>query len=66
MKRKTKNGFFEWPEIVKYTFHTLRETFTQTFFLKHFNPEIPIRLETDVSNYDLDGLLSQFHKNNGQ
>ena len=54
---KTKNDLFEWPDDAEYTFNTLRETFTQISFLNYFNPEFPIRLETDVSDYAFAGIL---------
>ena len=63
LKKKLKNGFFEGPENTEYTFNTLRDAFTQTPFLKYFNPNFPIRLETDVSDYALAGILTQFYKN---
>ena len=43
-------------------FNILRETFTQAFVLKHFKPKFPVRLETNVSDYALAGILTQFYK----
>ena len=60
--KNPKNCFFEWPENAKYTFNILRDAFTQTLFLKYFNPEFPIRLETIVSDYALADILTQFIK----
>ncbi|MBW0464456.1 hypothetical protein O181_004171 [Austropuccinia psidii MF-1] len=40
-------------------FHQLKEAFTTTPILSHFNPSLPTIVETDASNYALGALLSQ-------
>ncbi|MBW0526375.1 hypothetical protein O181_066090 [Austropuccinia psidii MF-1] len=41
-------------------FHQLKEAFTTSPVLSHFNPSLPTIVETDASNDALGGLLSQF------
>ena len=40
-------------------FNQLRQAFTKTPILQHFDPECHIRIETDASNYTIGGILSQ-------
>ena len=48
------------PEAKK-AFEELKMAFTTAPVLRHFNPELPIRIETDASGYAIGGILSQLH-----
>ena len=50
-------GFFI-PK-TRLAFTQLRQTFVEAPILHHFNPESIIQIETDVSGYAIDGILSQ-------
>ena len=52
-------GPFEWPEKAAHAFRMLRESFTRSTLLIHFNFDRKIRLETDASNFALAAILSQ-------
>ena len=54
-----KTGPFEFGADAKLAFERLKATFTQAPLLRHFNPEKPIRLETDASGFAIAGILSQ-------
>ena len=56
--RSPRNSNFLTPE-VQLAFSRLRRAFTKASMLHHFNPERYIQIETDVSNYTRDGILSQ-------
>ena len=40
-------------------FNQLRQAFTETPILRHFDPECHIRIETDTLRYAIRGVLSQ-------
>lgn len=40
-------------------FHTLIQSFQEAPLLRHFNPERPVRIETDASRFAMAGILSQ-------
>jgi len=46
-------------------FETLKTTFTQAPILAHFNPDNPIVVETDTSDYAITVIISQFSPDNG-
>ena len=48
------------PEAKK-AFEELKMAFTTAPVLRHFNPELSIRIETDASGYAIDDILSQLH-----
>jgi hypothetical protein len=53
-----KDTKFLWSEKTQSAFDTLKTAFTSAPILTHFNPERPIALETDASDYALAGILS--------
>ena len=62
---KSKNPAFLTAN-ARQTFTQLREAFTKTPILSHFDPERYIRVKTDVSGYAISGVLSQLTSNSGQ
>ena len=54
-----KKGNLEWGEKEAEAFRRLRVAFTEAPLLLHFDPELPIRVETDASAFALAGILSQ-------
>ena len=61
----TGNPIFLTSE-VKLTFLHLREAFTKALILHHFDPEYYIWMETNASDYAIDGILSQLTSDSGQ
>ena len=47
-------------------FELLKEAFTKAPVLAHFNPEIPIILECNASNWAIAGILSQLNPSTGE
>src|SRR6266481_2133001 len=47
------------------TFENLKLAFTQAPVLSHFNPDNPIVVETDASNYAIAAIISQISPNDG-
>lgn len=62
MKKGVKTGVFVWKSEQEAAFQQLRSTFGTTPFLRHFDPERRITVETDASGYALAGILSQLHE----
>ena len=62
MKSK-KTGLFKFPLTAKEVFNELQKTFYSAPVLKHFNPALPIWLETDASGFALVSILSQLFRN---
>jgi len=54
---------FKWTTKYKQAFNNLKYRFTTTLILAHFNPNLECIVETDSSNYVLEGVLSQYNKN---
>ena len=52
-------GPFEMNPEALDAFSRLKAAFTKAPLLQHFNPEAPLRLETDASKYAIAGILSQ-------
>lgn len=63
-----KSGDFskEWGSLQQQAFLTLLGTFQTAPLLRHYDPELPMRLETDASDAALGGILSQLQKDTGQ
>ena len=65
-----KAGKFKGPlvmtDMAKEAFYKLRAAFTTAPMLKHFNPELPIRIETDASGYAIAAILLQPSETPGQ
>ena len=59
MKNGRKSGKFEWPEQAARAFRELREVFTKGPLFRHFDPNQPIRVETDASGFAVAGILTQ-------
>lgn len=55
----TKPGGFKWTQECQEAFDNLKRTFTTAPILVHFDPEKPIRVETDASGFAIAGILSQ-------
>jgi transposase InsO family protein len=60
-KKGRKTGPFEWTDNAQHAFHCLRTAFTTAPILRHFEPELPIRVETDASKFAAAAILSQLH-----
>ncbi|MBW0514605.1 hypothetical protein O181_054320 [Austropuccinia psidii MF-1] len=54
-----KDSPFIFNEEALSQFQILKETFTTTPILSHFNPSLPSIVETDASDYDFGAILSQ-------
>ena len=61
IKTNDHKSFILTPEVEK-AFEELKIAFTTTPVLKHFNPELPTRIETDASGYAIGGILGQLHE----
>jgi len=60
-----KDTLFTWgPDHTK-VFETLKTAFTQAPILVHFNPDDPIVVETDASDYAIAVIISQISPNDG-
>jgi hypothetical protein len=60
--RKTGNFSKEWGKLQQQAFLELLGTFQKAPLLRHYDPELPIRLEADASDVALGGVLSQLQK----
>ena len=49
----------EWSEKAQNAFDQLRDAFSSAPFLRHFDPNRKLRMETDASNFALGAILSQ-------
>lgn len=49
---------FAWTSAEQYAFDTLKAAFTSADLLRHFDPDLPLVLETDASDYAVAGILS--------
>ena len=57
----TKNETeFRWTEKCQTAFEILKKAFTSDVILRHFDPDRPIVVETDASDYVSGGILSQY------
>ena len=54
-----KDKEFEWTTAAQGTFDQLKQAFTRAPILLTFDPEKPIVVETDASDYALGAVLSQ-------
>lgn len=59
MEGGRKTGPFEMTPQAIESFRTLQKAFTTTPVLSHFDPEKPIRVETDASTFAIAAVLSQ-------
>ena len=58
-----KDVKFLWTDKCQQAFDTMKRTFTSDVVLLHFDPDKPIIVETDASDYISAGILSQYDKN---
>jgi hypothetical protein len=56
-----KNQRFEWSSLAQEAFDELKRRFTTAPVLRHFDPDLSIRLHTDASSFAISGILSQLH-----
>jgi hypothetical protein len=54
---KRKIDSFEFKKIAKAAFKLLKASFTRAPILIHFNPSRPIRIEIDISEFAIIGIL---------
>jgi len=57
---------FELTEKAKQAFQELQRTFTSAPFLKHFDPKLPIRVETDASAFAIGAIILQLQPDDQQ
>jgi hypothetical protein len=60
-----KSGPYDMTPDSRKAFRDLKKAFSTAPFLQHFDPEKPIRLETDASGFAIAGILSQQSKTDG-
>ena len=58
LTRKTP-GKFTWTEKAGEAFRQLQQAFTSAPILRHFQPDLPITIETDASDFAIGCILSQ-------
>src|SRR5258706_12024432 len=58
-EKSTKNTLFVWSPDCENVFSQLKRAFTSAPILRHFNPDLEMILECDVSDYVVSGVLSQ-------
>ena len=56
-----KGQRFHWSSEAQSAFDELKRRFTSAPVLKHFDPDLPIRLHTDASGFAISGIVSQLH-----
>jgi hypothetical protein len=57
-----KDRPFTWIKNEQLVFEELKRRFLKTFILTVFNPELPIVLKTDVSDYAIEACIMQLKK----
>ena len=61
-----KSGPFKWPKAANQAFRWLTDAFNKAPLLKHFDPQLSIRIKIDASEYALASILSQLQEDNKQ
>jgi hypothetical protein len=56
-----KNTPWRWDTSLQSAFDATKEAFISADVCRHFNPDLPIILETDASDFAISGVLSQVH-----
>jgi hypothetical protein len=56
-----KDQRFDWSSDCQVAFDELKSLFTTAPILRHFDPDLPIRLHTDASGFAVSGILSKLH-----
>jgi hypothetical protein len=59
MERGRKTSPFQWIEVAQESFQLLKDAFTLTLVLVHFDPSKKVRVETDASKFAIAGTISQ-------
>jgi RNase H-like domain found in reverse transcriptase len=59
-----KHETFSWSNKAQHTFESIKSAFMLAPILHHFDPNLHIILETDVSDYAIAATLSQVDMNN--
>ena len=63
--KRSKKGkfsqFFRMTDEARQFFHDLKKMFTSESLLRHFNPELPIKIKSDVLGFAVSSILSQLH-----
>ena len=54
-----KNAEYRWGSEAEKVFQNLKDRFTSTPTLRHFDPKKQLKLETDASDFGMSGILSQ-------
>ena len=57
---------FQLPPKAREAFEHLKAAFTKAPLLRHFNPELRIRVETDASGFAISGIISHLQEDDGQ
>ncbi|PRP82731.1 hypothetical protein PROFUN_09816, partial [Planoprotostelium fungivorum] len=57
-----KDVEWKWTPHLQKSFEDLKEAFVTADVCRHFDPSLPIVLETDASDFAISGVLSQRHK----
>jgi hypothetical protein len=58
-----KDAIYEWTDACENSFQVLKQAFTEAPVLRHYDPEDPIVLECDASDYAIAGIISQYNEN---
>jgi len=56
-----KGQQFHWFSQAQSAFDKLKGRFTSAPILRHFDPDLPIRLHTDALKFAISGIVSQLH-----
>ncbi len=64
-QEKFKGVPFAFTPEVRASFLNLRIAFTTVLLLRHFDPLLPIRMETDASGFAISAIISQAHPETG-
>ena len=56
---------FEWMKVAEKSFIALKQAFLTVDFLAQFDPDWPVIVETDASDYVLGGCISQIDPKTG-
>ena len=54
-----KKGPLTWGASKDHAFQTLKRSFTEAPVLRHYDPALPLRVESDASNFAVAAVLSQ-------
>ena len=65
-QKGVKSRPFKWPKAADQAFQWLTNAFNKAPLLKHFDPQLSIRIEIDASEYALAGILTQLQEDNKQ